>query len=68
MFGIPGTKPISSNTADTGSQAREREICFPMCEAMFSVEDTRVTMIAVAIASMRDGIWATRPSPTDNNM
>ena len=56
VLGMPGTKPIRSRTAETGSQARDKEICLPMCEAMFSVDDTRVTMIAVAIASIREGI------------
>ena len=66
MFGIPGTRPRIIITAATGTHARDRFTCLPIWVAMSFVDDTRVTMIAVAIDSNSDGICATRPSPTDN--
>ena len=36
-----------------------------MCSPKFCVSDTRVTIIAVAIANSNEGICATRPSPTE---
>ncbi len=67
MFGMPGTKPISSRTPETGIQALEMLTWRPIFSAMSCFEETRVTMIAVEIARRSDGICATRPSPTDSN-
>ena len=39
-----------------------------MCSAMSWLEDTRVTIIAVAIDKRSEGICATRPSPIDNKI
>ena len=55
-FGIPGTNPISNKTADTGIQAFEILNCSPICSAISCLSDTRVTIIAVEIASNSDGI------------
>ena len=65
VFGIPGTIPIRIKTPETGSHALERFICLLMCSPKFCVSDTRVTIIAVAIAKSNEGICATRPSPTE---
>ena len=67
-FGIPGTKPSASITKEVGSQAAERFTCRVICSDMFSEDDTRVTMIAVAIESKSDGICATSPSPMESKI
>ena len=69
VFGIPGTKPKRSRTAETGTHALDRPICFDICPAKSLLsDDILVTIVAVAIASSNDGIWATRPSPTVRSM
>ena len=68
LFGIPGTKPSASITSEVGIQAEDKFTCFEICSDMLCAEDTRVTIIAVAIESNKDGIWATRPSPIANRM
>ena len=66
VFGIPGTIPIKIKTPETGSHALERFICLLICSPKFCVSETRVTIIAVAIANKSEGIWATKPSPTES--
>ena len=39
-----------------------------MCSDIFSAEDTRVTIIAVAIDNNNEGICATKPSPIASKM
>ena len=68
LLGIPGTKPSASMTSEVGIQAADKLTCLEMCSDMLCAEDTRVTIIAVAIESNREGIWATRPSPIANNI
>jgi hypothetical protein len=46
-----------------GNHAEDKLICEEICSDIFSAEDTRVTMIAVAMESSNEGICATRPSP-----
>ena len=65
-LGIPGTKPISNKTADTGIQARDILNCAPICSAMSCLSETRVTIMAVEIASNNEGICATNPSPIES--
>ena len=66
VLGIPGTIPIKIKTPETGSQALDRFICLLMCSPKSWVSETLVTIIAVAIANISEGIWATNPSPTDS--
>ncbi|CAM4070101.1 hypothetical protein CESP606_21755 [Cereibacter sphaeroides] len=54
-------------TAATGTQARPMPICLPISTLMSVVEETRVTMIAVAIDRRSEGICATSPSPIESS-
>ena len=56
MFGIPGTKPSASITREVGSHAADKLTCRDMCSDIFSDDETRVTIIAVAIDSRSEGI------------
>ena len=69
VFGIPGTKPNSNRTAETGTHAFDKPIWFEICPAKSSLsEEILVTIVAVAMANNNEGIWATRPSPTVNRI
>ncbi len=65
MLGIPGIKPKRNKTQALGNQACFTPIWEPICFERSWLVDTLVTIIAVAIARSNDGIWATKPSPTD---
>ena len=57
--------PIKKRTAELGNHASLIPIWDPICSDKSWFEDILVTIIAVDIASNKDGIWATKPSPTD---
>ncbi|MNR36287.1 hypothetical protein D3C85_1541870 [compost metagenome] len=66
--GMPGTRPMTSiNPADTASALGEANICRLICLPMSSEPEARVTMIAAAVDSNRDGNCATKPSPMVNS-
>ncbi|MNN55831.1 hypothetical protein D3C81_1707270 [compost metagenome] len=61
---MPGTRPMAIRiAADTASALGEANICRLTCWPISSELDTRVTMMAAAVDSSREGICATRPSP-----
>ena len=64
--GIPGISPNTKITKLVGIQAADKLSCEDMCSDIFSAEDTRVTIIAVAIDKSSEGICATKPSPIAN--
>ena len=68
VLGIPGMRPSEKMTRLVGSHAAERFIWDDMCSDIFSAEDTRVTIIAVAIDNNNEGICATKPSPIASKM
>ena len=69
VFGIPGTRPNNNNTAETGTQALDKPICFEIWpDKSFSSDEILVTIVAVAIAKSNEGICATKPSPTVKSM
>ena len=56
LFGIPGTKPSANITNEVGIHAADKFTCLEICSDMLCADETRVTIIAVAIESSRDGI------------
>ena len=56
LLGIPGTKPRASITSEVGIQAADKFTCLEICSDMLCAEDTRVTIIAVAMDNKSDGI------------
>ncbi len=64
-FGIPGIIPSRNKTPALGNQACLMPICEPICFDRSWLVETLVTIIAVAIARSKEGICATKPSPTD---
>ncbi|MNF17632.1 hypothetical protein D3C80_2212470 [compost metagenome] len=62
--GMPGTTPITSMMpAETARALGESNICRLISLPMSSEPEARVTMIAAAVDSSRDGNCATKPSP-----
>ncbi len=61
---MPGTSPSRpSSPATTRSTRGSPSSWFTSCRPMSSARDMRVTMMATAVDSSSEGIWATRPSP-----
>ncbi len=54
--GMPGIKARNATTAAAGNHALDMPIWFPICSDMTCVEETLVTIIAVARESNKDGI------------
>ena len=60
---MPGTRPKMAMMDEVTNSAVGLPSCVPACSAMDSVVVTRVTTMAVASDSSKEGICATRPSP-----
>ena len=56
VLGIPGINPKRNSTHALGNHACLTPICEPICLERSWLVETLVTIIAVAIASKRDGI------------
>ena len=67
-FGIPGIRPMPPIIEAVIYQTRlSLNIWLTTVSPIFCEADTRVTIIAVAVESNKDGICATSPSPMVNN-